>query len=175
MKKIIIVAILSISSWVPGYSQDKNIMIIGGNIGGMFSSNNISDLKITSHLSGAGGFSPANLIGTYGNNSGDYKTLYLELNPNILFYLTDKLLIGIGFALLNEQNKYKSNLITKSEMTSYLISPTIRYFIYQGFYGQLEYNIGKSHQKIISNNIYIPGPTGFGNYDYSTNTDNNNY
>lgn len=173
MKKIIIVAILLISFWVLGYSQDKNILLIGGNVGGMFSSNNISDLNINSHLSYGGGFSPTNLIGTYGDNSGDYKTLYLELNPNILFYLTDKFLIGIGFVLLNEQNKYESNLITKSEMTSYLISPSIRYFIYQGFFGQLEYNIGKSLQNIISNNISIPGQTGFSSSDYSTNIDSN--
>jgi len=168
MKKLV-VAILLTSFGILAYSQDKNIMLIGGDFGGMFSSNNISDLNIISHTSGsAGGFSPTNLIGTYKGNSGDYKTLYLDFKPSILFYLTDKLLIGMEFELLNEQDKYESNLITKSDMTSYIISPCVRYFIYQGLFCQFQYNIGKSSQKIFSNNLSIPGATGFYNYDYST-------
>jgi opacity protein-like surface antigen len=172
MKKLV-VAILLTSFGILAYSQDKSIMLIGGDFGGMFSSNNISDLNIISHSSGVGGFSPTNLIGTYGDNSGDYKTLYLEFKPSILFYLTAKLLIGAEFELLNEQNKYESSLITKSDMTSFIISPCVRYFIYQGFFCQLQYNIGKSSQKIFSNNLSVPGPTGFHSYDYSTNISGN--
>jgi hypothetical protein len=173
MKKLVFVVILLISFGILSYSQDKNIMLIGGDFAGMFSSNNISDLNINSFASGAGGFSPNNLIGTYGDNSGDYKTLYLEFNPDILFYLTDKLLIGAEFELLYEQDKYESNLIYKSDMTSYLISPCVRYFIYQGFFCQLQYNIGRSRQKIFSNNLSFPGTTGFHSYDYSTNISGN--
>jgi opacity protein-like surface antigen len=175
MKKLVVVAMLLTSFVVHGYSQDKNIMLIGGDFGGMFSSNNISDLNIVSHYSSSGGFAPTNLIGTYGDNSGDYKTLYLEFKPSILFYLADKLLIGTEFELLNEHNKYESNLITKSVMTSYIISPSVRYLIYQGFFCQLQYNIGKSRQKIFSNHLSIPGETGFYSYDYSTNISGNTF
>jgi len=123
MKRIVIIATLLILCFAHSYSQDKNLFLIGGNIGGMFSSNNISDLIIIRAQSGPIGSSPTNLIGTYGDNPGDYKSIYLELTPNILYYLTDKLLFGIGFAFLKEQNKYESNLITKSLTKSYLISP----------------------------------------------------
>ncbi len=168
MKRIVIIATLLILGCLHSYSQDKNLFLIGGNIGGMFSSNNISDLNIIRNQYSTGGFSPQNLIGTYGDNPGDYKTIYLEFNPNILYYLTDKLLVGIGCAFLNERNKYESNLITKSITKSYLISPTVRYFIYQGLFCQFEYNIGKSFEDIYSNNLPIAGSTGFSIYDYST-------
>ena len=168
MKRIVIIVTLLILSYAYSYSQGKNLFLIGGNIGGMFSSNNIVDLNVTNNQYNTGGFSPYNLIGTYGDNPGDYKTIYLNLTPGLLFYLTDKLLIGSGFSFLSERNKYESDLITKSITKSYLISPTVRYFIYQDIFCQIEYNIGKSFQDIFSNSLAIPGETGYHIYDYST-------
>jgi hypothetical protein len=167
MKKFLICIVLLTISWAHGHSQ-KNLFLIGGNVGGMFSSNNIYDLNIKDNQSSTGGFSPSILIGTYGNNPGNYKTLFLEATPSILFYLKDKLLIGAEFNLLTERNKYESNLITKSISRTYFISPTIRYFFYQGFFCQFQYNIGKSIENINSNSLPIAGQTGFYTYNYST-------
>jgi opacity protein-like surface antigen len=172
LKSIFLTSVLA-SSWIFGQSQDKKILLIGGDFSAMFSSNNISALDITTKIPNAGGFTPGNLMGTYGDNSGDYKTLYLELNPDLLIYVTDKLLVGLGFDLINERDKYESELITKSIMTTFLLSPEIRYYIYQGFYGQLQYNVGKAHDKIVSNNLSIPTSTGFRSVDYSTIIDGN--
>lgn len=169
MIKNIITVTLLISFWLGGYSQVKNILLIGGDIGAMFSQNDISDLDINNNsFANLGGFTPTNLMGTYGNNSGDYKTFYIDLNVSALYYLTDKFLIGIGIGLLDEQIKYDSELITKSEMISYLISPKFRYYIYQGFYGQIQCNIGKIRQDIKCNHLVFPPSSSISIIDYST-------
>lgn len=168
IKNIITIAFL-VSFSIDGSSQDKKILLIGGDIGAMYSQNDISDLDINNDSPySVGGFTPTNLMGTYGNNPGDYKTFYIDLNISVFYFLTDKLLIGIGVGLLDEQNKYDSDLIINSEMISYLISPKFRYYIIQGFYGQIHYSIGKTRQDIKSNHIDLPRTSGYPSIDYST-------
>lgn len=167
MIKKIVVLTLSFS-WAYCFSQEKSHFLIGGEVGGMYSSNNISNLKINNSITSSGGFTPTNLIGTYGENSGDYRTIYINLNQSILVYLTNRLLTGLEFSILNETNKYDSKLIVKDNTSSYLISPCLRYLIYQGLYGQIQYYYGISQEKIKSNQLTVAGPTGYHLYDYST-------
>lgn len=155
-------------SWVHSYSQDKNLLLIGGGIGAMYSSSSISDLTIQKSGTAMGGFTPTNLIGTYGDNKGDFKTFYINLDQSVLVYLSERLLTGLEFSILKETNKYDSELITESNTVSYLVSPCLRYFIYRGFYGQIQYYLGTSHEKIKSNMKSVPGQTGFHAYDYTS-------
>jgi len=150
------------------YSQEKSLFLIGGEIGGMYSSNNISNLNINSSGTSSGGFTPTNLIGTWGENSGDFRTFYIDMNQSILMYLSGRLLTGLEVSILSESNKYDSKLIFKDNTLAYLISPCVRYMVYQGLYGQLQYYYGISHEKIKSNWRSVAGPTGFYQYDYST-------
>jgi len=118
MKKKIVLLTLVFSS-VCCYSQDKNRFLIGGEIGGMYSSSNISDLKTNNSGSSLGGFAPISLISTYGENYGDFTSFYFNVNQSVLVYLTGRLLTGLEFSILNETNTYDSELIIKTNNLSY--------------------------------------------------------
>lgn len=78
------------------------------------------------------------------------------------------MLKGIGIDLLNVNTKYESELITRTNLTSFLLTPNVRYYIYNGFFGQIQYNFGESWNRIFSNEVNMPTPTGFFNFDYTT-------
>jgi hypothetical protein len=168
MKKIVIIIQLLFLSFITGIAQNKNVFLVGGDIGAMFSSSKINDLEITDYSSSAGGFYPSSLLGTIGDNSGNYKILYLNLSPSISYFISSKLLIGIGVDLLNVNTKYESELITRTNLTSFLLTPNVRYYIYNGFFGQIQYNFGESWDKIFSKEVHIPATNGFSSIDYTT-------
>ena len=162
MIRCIFLFALLIAYWNLTYGQDKNILLIGGNVGAMYTSNDITNLDANnSSYTNIGG-------GTYFNNSGDYVTTYINLDATVFYYVTNKLLIGTGFNILNEKNTYASDLITKSKSTSYFVSPKIRFYIYQGLFGQAQYNIGVFRQEIVSNDISLPSSSGYSSINYST-------
>jgi hypothetical protein len=170
MKKSFFLSLLLLSAII-SYSQNRKLLLIGGEIGGMYSGNHLSynSLTNTADLSGV---TPDNLLGTIGeNNSGDYTTTYFDISPSVMIYLTDRFLIGMEFSLLNEHNKYESDFVTKTYASSYLVSPCIRYFIYRGLYSQLQYFYGVSHQNVRSGKISIPGSSGVYTYDITTDLD----
>ncbi len=167
IKKLIILAVF-LAIPLTGFSQEKKFILMGGDLNSMFSSNNISGLSITNLNPYGAGFTPVDLIGTIGANKGDYTSLHLGLNPNISYYLTDKLLIGGGLEITNEINKYNSEFITKSSSISFLFSPLFRYYFINGFYGQVQYNIGKIKEEIFCNYRSVPTSTGFRTLNYSS-------
>ncbi len=169
MQRIILTVFL-FAIFFNAHSQGKKIMLIGGDVAFMYSSHDLSDLKVTRQFNSlSGGFIPGSLLGTIGSESpADFKTLYIDLHPELMLYVKENFLIGFGLDFLTQQSIFDSDLITNSTTTAAIFSPAIRYYLSPEFYGQVQGNIGKSHEKIISEALSIPLSTGFGMADYST-------
>ncbi len=108
--------------------QNKKLFLIGGDIGGMYIENSVSNLTINNNAYNKVEDYPANSVVRFGSNASDYNRFYIAMNPNASYYITDNLLLGLGFELLYDITNYENNIIKKSKTTSYFISPLIIYY-----------------------------------------------
>ena len=72
-------------------------------------------------------------------------TVYLWIMPRVGYFITEALAAGAGINLSMNSTKYEDDDVYTSSSVSF--TPFVRYYLPQGFFGQVEFGLGGSTDK----------------------------
>jgi hypothetical protein len=80
-----------------------------------------------------------------GNTTDESNTTNLWVMPRAGYFITDALAVGTGISLSTSSTKYDDDDVYTSSSIS--LTPFVRYYLPEGFYGQIELGLGSETDK----------------------------
>jgi outer membrane protein W len=160
MKINIIALLLFILSVSSVSAQKKGNVMVGGEIGGMFVKTRST--KVNNVPNGDAIIGVTDYVG-----DNDYTNTVFQFTPGVGKFLTDNLCAGLGLEYLSDLEKHDDETIDKIKVSSYMVYPFVRYYLYKGLYCQVRYNFGRSKQEIDGNKTEVPSYSGISEIDYT--------